>query len=227
MLKELEVAVVGENEKEKLEAKEMKEEKIYVEEKIQDQDGEGGKRNKEHVEGRKGEVEGRKRYEGVEGRKRKDGEMDSKKKGKKAKSNFKETNEKFQFGNYSQYYGYRNPGSAQDSRLQHFQAEWFLGKEVLDIGCNIGHITISIAKHHAPSKIVGLDIDRKLIEIAKKNVRFYRDTRWHIFTAQRYKYCFRNKQILSSPPPGPTPPPSIQGGIFIFKKVTKYDLLGF
>ena len=73
---------------------------------------------------------------------------------------------------------------------------WFEEKEVLDIGCNIGHITIrlayekqlvlsgstflyflSIAKNHKPTRMVGIDIDKKLIEIAQKNVRFYRDTR--------------------------------------------------
>ena len=39
-----------------------------------------------------------------------------------------------------------------------------------------GHITISIAKNNKPAKIVGVDIDKKLIEIARKNVRFYLDT---------------------------------------------------
>ena len=37
---------------------------------------------------------------------------------------------------------------------------------------------LSIAKNHKPTRMVGIDIDKKLIEIAQKNVRFYRDTRW-------------------------------------------------
>jgi len=79
----------------------------------------------------------------------------------------------FQYGNYNQYYGYRNPGSITDNRIQYFKSEWFDGKYVLDIGCNIGHITATIATKFKPTKIIGLDIDKKLIDIAKKNVRYY------------------------------------------------------
>ena len=46
--------------------------------------------------------------------------------------------EKFQYGNYNQYYGYRNPGNIEDLRLQFFKSTWFEDKDVLDIGCNIG-----------------------------------------------------------------------------------------
>jgi len=99
-----------------------------------------------------------------------------KRKNKKPPSNYNEKNEKFQYGNYNQYYGYRNPGKIEDIRLQHFKSVWFEDKDVLDIGCNIGHITISVAKSSKPSKIVGVDIDKKLIEIARKNVRYYLDT---------------------------------------------------
>merc|ERR1712142_1009751 len=99
-----------------------------------------------------------------------------KRKPKKLCSNFNEKNEKFQYGNYNQYYGYRNPGKIEDIRLQYFKSAWFEDKDVLDIGCNIGHITISVAKNSKPSKIVGVDIDKKLIEIARKNVRYYLDT---------------------------------------------------
>jgi len=99
-----------------------------------------------------------------------------KRKAKKPSSNFHEKNSKFQYGNYNQYYGYRNPGKIEDGRLQYFKKAWFEDKDVLDIGCNIGHITISIAKNNKPSKVVGVDIDKKLIEIARKNVRYYLDT---------------------------------------------------
>ena len=91
-------------------------------------------------------------------------------------SKLKEKN-KFQYGNYNQYYGYRNPGNIEDLRLQYFKSAWFEDKEVLDIGCNIGHITISIAKNYSPLRAVGVDIDKKLIEIASKNIRHYADTR--------------------------------------------------
>ena len=33
-------------------------------------------------------------------------------------------------------------------------------------------MTISIAKNNKPAKIVGVDIDKKFIEIARKNIRF-------------------------------------------------------
>ena len=47
---------------------------------------------------------------------------------------------KFQYGNYNRYYGYRLEGS--DPRLQAFDPEWFRGKDVLDIGCNVGEVRI-------------------------------------------------------------------------------------
>lgn len=77
------------------------------------------------------------------------------------------------YGNYDRYYGYRNPELGEDSRLHYFKKEWFEGKDVLDIGCNIGHITLSIARDFSPKKIIGLDIDYRLVKIAKKNVFHY------------------------------------------------------
>ena len=47
---------------------------------------------------------------------------------------FKPKNEKFQYGNYNQYYGYRNPGNIEDMRLQHFKPAWFEDKEVKIVG---------------------------------------------------------------------------------------------
>ncbi len=85
----------------------------------------------------------------------------------------KNKDKKFIYGNYNRYYGYRNPGAEDDFRLQGFQKEWFEGKDVLDIGCNVGHVTLAIAKNLKPSKIVGMDIDGQLIRAAKQNVRYY------------------------------------------------------
>jgi hypothetical protein len=45
--------------------------------------------------------------------------------------------QKFEYGNYNRYYGYRNPGAClfpgtlEDPRLYHFRPEWFFGKDVL------------------------------------------------------------------------------------------------
>lgn len=80
---------------------------------------------------------------------------------------------KFQYGNYNQYYGYRNPGAIEDARIHVFKPEWFRGKEVLDLGCNTGHMTLTIAKNCCPARIVGLDIDGALIHAAKQNIRHY------------------------------------------------------
>lgn len=78
---------------------------------------------------------------------------------------------KFTLGNYNRYYGYRNKDNVPDPRLQHFDPSWFKGKDVLDIGCNVGHITLAVAEHFHPHKILGMDIDGKLIQAARQNIR--------------------------------------------------------
>ncbi|XP_078526429.1 7SK snRNA methylphosphate capping enzyme [Lissotriton helveticus] len=80
---------------------------------------------------------------------------------------------KFQYGNYCKYYGYRNPGRAEDPRLRLFQPAWFQGKEVLDLGCNVGHVSLSLARGWGAARVVGLDIDGRLVHAARQNVRHY------------------------------------------------------
>lgn len=80
---------------------------------------------------------------------------------------------KFQFGNYNKYYGYRNPGASEDQRVRVFRPEWFQGKDVLDLGCNSGHVTLYIAKMLRPARILGLDIDSGLVHAARNNIRHY------------------------------------------------------
>lgn len=48
--------------------------------------------------------------------------------------------------------------------------EYFRGKKMLDIGCNSGFITISVAKKFKPSTIIGVDIDSELINTARRQV---------------------------------------------------------
>ncbi|XP_046678405.1 7SK snRNA methylphosphate capping enzyme-like [Homalodisca vitripennis] len=93
----------------------------------------------------------------------------------KATPKFKESNSRFQYGNYNRYYGYRNPNAAPDMRLKVLekQKHLFAGKDVLDIGCNTGHLTLAIARDFGPNKVVGLDIDRSLIDIARVNIKHY------------------------------------------------------
>ncbi|KAK9717157.1 Methyltransferase domain [Popillia japonica] len=88
---------------------------------------------------------------------------------------FKEKNKQYQYGNYNRYYGYRNANNDVDSRLRCFSyhTDLFEGKDILDIGCNIGHITLSVARDFGAKTVVGLDIDKNLISIARKNIKHY------------------------------------------------------
>ncbi|XP_040575230.1 uncharacterized protein [Lepeophtheirus salmonis] len=90
---------------------------------------------------------------------------------------FKDKNRKFQYGNYNRYYGYRKPSDSieEDLRLRFLKPEWYRGKKVLDIGCNVGKLTDIIAKLFRPRSIIGIDIDKDLINVARKNLRKKRD----------------------------------------------------
>ena len=72
----------------------------------------------------------------------------------------------FRYGNYNRYYGYRNAGRQADPRLACLRPEWFTGLDVLDVGCNIGHVTITAARDYRPRRCVGLDIDSSLIKVS-------------------------------------------------------------
>ncbi|RWS15324.1 7SK snRNA methylphosphate capping enzyme-like protein [Dinothrombium tinctorium] len=89
------------------------------------------------------------------------------------KHNFKQRDARFRYGNYNRYYGYRNPPNCEDVRLANFKRTWFENKDVLDIGCNVGFLTLTIAKKFNPKKIVGIDIDENLVQAAKRNIRHY------------------------------------------------------
>lgn len=91
---------------------------------------------------------------------------------------FNKNKQRFIYGNYSQYYGYRNNNTNEsgkdkgfhDIRLGVFEEhkEIFKNKQVLDIGCNNGFITMEVAKRLEVKTIVGLDIDKQLISQAVK-----------------------------------------------------------
>lgn len=75
------------------------------------------------------------------------------------------------YGNYDKYYGYRNSGVfEEDPRLGLLRREWFSGRDCLDIGCNTGQVTIRVARDLHPRRMVGIDIDSKLINMAWKNL---------------------------------------------------------
>ena len=77
----------------------------------------------------------------------------------------------FLYGNYNRYYGYRNPMVHDDPRLKLLNREWFQDKTVLDVGCNIGNVTLEIARDFSPKHILGIDIDSSLIRAANKYLR--------------------------------------------------------
>ncbi|KYN35975.1 7SK snRNA methylphosphate capping enzyme [Trachymyrmex septentrionalis] len=101
--------------------------------------------------------------------------QDKKKKQQHPMPNFRLKDARYQYGNYNRYYGYRNPHHEVDPRLKMFvqRKELFLQKDILDIGCNIGHITLSVARDFGAKSVTGIDIDRTLINIARKNVKHY------------------------------------------------------
>ncbi|GMR36387.1 hypothetical protein PMAYCL1PPCAC_06582, partial [Pristionchus mayeri] len=84
-------------------------------------------------------------------------------------------NKKYSYGNFDRYYGHRLTNGQRDPRLSVLNREWFEKRTVLDIGCNAGFLTLSIAKEYGPRRILGIDIDEHLIGVARKNIRHYCD----------------------------------------------------
>lgn len=84
----------------------------------------------------------------------------------------KKPKNQFIYGNYNRYYNYRHPCQEDDIRLIAFRSHLhlFTGKIILDIGCNDGAVTTAIAQNFGAKFITGIDIDRNLINRAKKNL---------------------------------------------------------
>lgn len=110
----------------------------------------------------------------------------SKRKARNTAADARPAKRQFVYGNYPAYYGYRTPGgsshelSAQieaDQRLTHFQSHWFEGKDCLDVGCNTGLVTLSVAQHYSVKSMVGVDIDGSLILKAYRNLQNLKETR--------------------------------------------------
>uniref|UniRef100_A0A182SQ80 RNA methyltransferase n=1 Tax=Anopheles maculatus TaxID=74869 RepID=A0A182SQ80_9DIPT len=81
----------------------------------------------------------------------------------------------YHFGNYDRYYGYHSLNEYIDVRLKVFLRNSYLfrDKDVLDIGCNVGLMTIAIAKMLHPKSATGIDVDGKLVAKARKNLSKY------------------------------------------------------
>ncbi|KAG2082318.1 Bicoid-interacting protein 3-domain-containing protein [Suillus cothurnatus] len=73
------------------------------------------------------------------------------------------------YGNYHGYYSKRP--FIRDPRLALLPAEFFVGKRVLDVGCNEGWVTCEIGQSRGAHQVVGVDIDDTLIRAAWKRRR--------------------------------------------------------
>ncbi|KAL3915791.1 MAG: hypothetical protein SGPRY_007082, partial [Prymnesium sp.] len=75
----------------------------------------------------------------------------------------------FIYGNYDAYYGYRHLKGAvgPEPRVLALREEWFRGRECLDVGCNAGQLTLSLATRYNSASFLGVDIDAKLISRAR------------------------------------------------------------
>lgn len=74
-------------------------------------------------------------------------------------------------GYYATRYGLSDRTDAsglQDPRLDLLRTEWFEGKRCLDVGCNEGDLTLALVLRFRPCRMVGLDIDGKLVDRARK-----------------------------------------------------------
>lgn len=82
---------------------------------------------------------------------------------------------KYRYGNFDRYVDFRQLNEFRDVRLQVFErhSELFQNKDILDIGCNVGHMTITVARHLAPKSILGIDIDRELVARARRNLSIF------------------------------------------------------
>ena len=75
-------------------------------------------------------------------------------------------------GNYNTHGGYMNSDYI-DARLEALPRQAFKGKEVLDVGCNVGHSSIMIALYFGVKHITGIDLDDRLVKAAKKNLLYH------------------------------------------------------
>lgn len=79
---------------------------------------------------------------------------------------------RFIYGNYDEYYKVKGwKDSWHDVRVDKMDPQWFHGKKCLDVGCNIGIVSILIASQFGVSHMHGVDIDENLIAKARKHVQ--------------------------------------------------------
>ncbi|TIC16495.1 Bin3-domain-containing protein [Wallemia mellicola] len=78
-------------------------------------------------------------------------------------------------GNYKNYYSKRqNTVNGTDARIDALGSDFcdkLRDKDILDVGCNEGKITIEIARKFSPKFILGVDLDPALIHRATKELK--------------------------------------------------------
>ena len=79
------------------------------------------------------------------------------------------TDKNYIFGNYSNFYYNRYLENFKENMQNQISSIWFKDKICLDIGCNIGTLTMRLAQEYKPKMIIGIDIDYKLIKAALQN----------------------------------------------------------
>lgn len=75
----------------------------------------------------------------------------------------------YPYGNFRKYYQARGAGRWADARLSVLPRDLFCDKEVADLGCNDGTLTLLLGYHYNPASILGVDIDYTLINRAVEN----------------------------------------------------------
>lgn len=78
---------------------------------------------------------------------------------------------KYQYGNHCSYKGFAALTENNDVRLRVFKQYPYLfqNKDVLDIGCHAGHVTLAIGRMLNPKSVLGVDIASNLISMANHN----------------------------------------------------------
>lgn len=82
---------------------------------------------------------------------------------------------KYQYGNHCSYMGFAALTENSDVRLRVFKQYPYLfhNKDVLDIGCHAGHVTLAIGRMLNPKSVLGVDICQQLISMANHNLSLF------------------------------------------------------
>ncbi|CAK9252434.1 unnamed protein product [Sphagnum jensenii] len=107
-------------------------------------------------------------------------------------------------GSYHNYYK-RNVLGLE--RIDLLEENWFRNRKCLDIGCNEGKLTALIAEKYQPTSVLGIDVDRVLIEAANSIIK-------------RANFSLASKQLSQ-----PTSSSSSSSSPFIPMSVLKKKLL--